>query len=321
LETVACNLCGSERHAFAYEMPDRRFFPNEFFKVVECQECGLGFVNPRPTIQEIAKYYPPEYYKSPGTESFDRYLRKRFSREARYLDGIRNGAATRTLLDVGCANGEFPRFMAVRGWQVEGVEVSPSSARITDFRVHTQEFDKIPIDLPTYDAVTAWAVLEHVHNPMAYFQKASQVLRPGGQFIFAVTNFHSVASRYLFCEDIPRHLYFFTRETVREYLQKTGLILINEVNGRAIYKLAPSNWLSYMMRARLQGKEFRYEDIPLSSREFRREKGLKPGIRASLQYLAYSPAASFDRMLWPIVETAQILRKNYGISVYVARKD
>jgi SAM-dependent methyltransferase len=321
LETVACNLCGSRSHTLAYEMPDHRFFPEEFFQIVECNDCGLGFVNPRPTIREISKYYPPEYFRSPGTESFDRYLARRFSREARYLDETPNSTGPRTLLDVGCASGDFPRFMAARGWQVAGVEVSPSAQRITDFPVYTQEFHNIPITQPTYDAVTAWAVLEHVHDPMAYFRKAAEVLHKNGRLIFAVTNFHSLASRYLFCEDIPRHLYFFTRETVARYLQSSGLIPEKEDNGRAIYKLAPTNWLSFLVQSKLRGKKFTYKDIPLTSREFRRARGLQPGIRAALQYAAYSPASTINRMLLPIVETAQILRKTYGISVYAARKE
>jgi SAM-dependent methyltransferase len=320
LETVACNLCGCERHTKVYEMPDRRFFREEFFTVVECDRCGLGFVNPRPARSEIQKYYPPEYYQGPPTASHGRYLTRRFTREASYLKELEHGSARRKLLDVGCANGDFPRFMAARGWEVEGVEISESSQRITDFRVYTQEFQDIPVNEPTYDAVTAWAVLEHVHDPMAYFRKASQVVKKGGLFVFLVPNFCSVASRHLFCEDIPRHLYFFTRETVREYLQKTGFALDKEDNGRGIYKLAPNNWLAFMVRARLLGKKYGYRDVPLTSKEFRRIHHLRPGIAAALKYAAYSPASVVDRMLWPAIETAQILRKTYGVSTYAARK-
>jgi SAM-dependent methyltransferase len=320
LESVACNLCGSERHSALYEMPDREFFREEFFTVVECDRCGLGFVNPRPTITEIQKHYPSKYYQGPPTASHVRYLKRRFTREARYLKQLEYGSARKKLLDVGCANGDFPRFMAARGWEVEGVEISESSERITDFRVYTQEFQDIPVNEPVYDAVTAWAVMEHVHDPMAYFRKASQLVKKDGLFVFLVPNFCSVASRYLFCEDIPRHLYFFTRETVREYLQKTGFVLVKEDNGRGIYKLAPNNWLGFMIRTRLLGKKYTFEDVPLTSKEFRRIRRLPSGLAAALKYLTYSPASVIDRMLWPVIETAQILKKTYGVSTYVARK-
>jgi cyclopropane fatty-acyl-phospholipid synthase-like methyltransferase len=320
VEIVACNLCGSSRHTSVYEMPDRRFFPQDFFAVVECDECGLGFVNPRPSIAEIQKYYPPEYFEQPTTKSHERYLRRRFTEEANYLHAIENGSGPRRLLDVGCANGDFPRFMAARGWLVEGVETSESSQRIHDFRVHTREFHDIAVDKPAYDAITAWAVLEHVHDPMAYFRKAAQILKKDGLFVFLVTNFQSVTSRHLFCEDVPRHLYFFTRKTIGQYLDATGFALERESNGRNIYKLAPANWLSFMVRTRLKKQEFSFRDVPLTHREFRVRHNLPRGLRSSLKYAAYSPASVIDRMLWPAIEGAQILRKTYGISTYVARK-
>ncbi len=277
METVACNLCGSERHTAVYAMPDRRYFREEFFTVVECDRCGLGFVNPRPTIAEMQKYYPAEYYQNPPTTSHDRYLTRRFTAQAGFLKELESGSGRRKLLDVGCANGDFPRFIAARGWEVEGV-------------------------------------------PMAYFRKASEVVKKGGLFVFLVPNFQSVASRYLFCEDIPRHLYFFTRETVRQYLEKTGFRLEKEDNGRSIYKLAPNNWLAFVLRTRLLGKKYSFEDVPLTSKEFRRVNHLRGGVVTALKYAAYSPASVIDRMLWPAIETGQMLRKTYGVSTYVGRK-
>jgi cyclopropane fatty-acyl-phospholipid synthase-like methyltransferase len=320
LETVACNLCGCERHTKVYTMPDRKYFRKEFFTVVECDQCGLGFVNPRPTIAEMQKYYPEEYYRKPPTTSHERYLRRRFTAQASFLNELESSNGRRKILDVGCANGDFPRFMAARGWEVEGVEISQSSERIQDFPVHTQEFQDIPVKEPTYDAVTAWAVLEHVHDPMAQFRKASEVVKKGGLFVFLVQNFQSVASRYLFCEDVPRHLFFFTRETVRQYLEKTGFRLEKEDNGRSIYKLAPNNWLAFMLRTKLLRKGYSYEDVPMTSKEFRRVNHLRGGVVTALKYAAYSPASVIDRMLWPAIETAQILRKTYGVSTFVGRR-
>lgn len=320
MERVACNQCGSDQQTPVYERPDKQFFPDEYFTVVECNQCGLGFVNPRPTFAEMPKYYPREYYQGQPTESFQQYLIRRFTAEARFLREIERRSGPKKLLDVGCWNGNFPRFMRARGWDVEGVEVSEVSQRITDFPVYPQEFDRIPVDEPRYDAVTAWAVLEHVHDPMAYFRKASRVLKKDGLFVFLVTNFHSMASRCLFGEDIPRHLYFFTRETVAQYLEKTGFALVREDNGRSVYKMAPFNWLVFLVQTRLLGKPFTYADVPLTSREFRQSHGLKKGIGEFFRYAAYSPASVIERLVMPVVETVQIWRKTYGVSTYVARK-
>jgi SAM-dependent methyltransferase len=320
LETVACNLCGSENYSAVYVIPDRLYFRDEFFTVVECDVCGLGFLNPRPTITEMSKYYPAEYFRNAATKSNARYMQRRFGREANFLKAIENRAGAKRLLDVGCADGAFPRFMVARGWDVEGVEISSVAQGITDFRVHSEEFQNIPVNDPTYDAVTAWAVLEHVHDPMAYFRKAAAVLKKDGLLVFLVPNFVSLASRHLFCEDIPRHIYFFTRETVGQYLEKNGLRLEREDNSRGIYKLAPSNWLGYMLRTGLLGRQYRYEDVPLTSKEFRRVRGLPGGLVTSLKYAAYSPLSVIDRTLWPVIETGQMLAKRYGVSTYVARK-
>jgi SAM-dependent methyltransferase len=320
LQTVPCNLCGETCCTPVYEIPDRRFFPEEFFTVVECNRCGLGFVNPRPSLEEMAKYYPAEYFAQPNSTSFERYLQRRFEREARYLRAIETRVRTPRLLDVGCATGDFPRFMAARGWNVEGVETSASAAAIRDFKVYRQQFPEIPVHEPAYDAVTAWAVLEHVHDPLAHFRKASVVLKKGGLFLFLVTNFESAASRHLFCEDVPRHLYFFTRKTIRRYLDAAGLTLEAEHNGRDVYKMAPINWLPYFLKTRIQRQKFLFRDVPLTPKEFLRRHHLHPGLVSSLRYAAYSPASVLDRILWPVIESVQILRKTYGISTFLARK-
>src|SRR5262249_34533934 len=166
----------------------------------------------------------------------------------------------------------------------------------------------------------AWAVLEHVHDPMTYFRKANEVLKPSGLFVFLVTNFESIASRHLFVEDVPRHLNFFTRSFVRRYLDLTGFTLLREDNGRNIYKAAPVHWLPYQIQTRLRRRSFTYADVPLTKREFLQVHGLARGWRSSLRYAAYSPASVIERVFFPLIEALQILRRSYGISTYVAQK-
>lgn len=168
MEFVNCNLCGSKDYKIVYKKPDNLYYPDEWFDVVECTNCGLGFVNPRPDINEIGKYYSKDFY-----DYFEREANlhmERYKKEAKYLESIKS--KEKRLLDVGCANGDFPRYMKSLGWEVEGVEISTKAKEITDFKVYRQNFAEIPINEPYYDAITAWAVLEHVHDPMSYFNKS-----------------------------------------------------------------------------------------------------------------------------------------------------
>jgi hypothetical protein len=84
--------------------------------------------------------------------------------------------------------------------------------------------------------------------------------------------------------------------------------------------MAPNNWLTYMVRNRLLGRAYAFHDVPLTSKEFRRLRQLPKGMASALKYAVYSPLSVIDRMLWPAIETAQILRKTYGNSTFVARR-
>lgn len=321
LESVACNLCGDPHPRFVYQRPDTKYPTGEVFSVVECRLCGLGFVNPRPTYAAMSRYYPADFYDY--FDDLPQYHARRYQVEASYLAPLPRAASPPRLLDIGCANGDFPRFMRAQGWRVEGVEVSQNSKAITDFPVYKVPFPDIPVDAPSYDAITAWAVLEHVHDPMAYFVKAGQLLKGGGHFVFHVTNFDSLSSRSLFLEDLPRHLYFFTEATVRQYLQKSGLELMRADYDNRIYEMRPTNWLYYYWR-RLRGKALTFEDLPESRSRFFSRCGLSGDRAANVRYVRYlllsHPLALVDRILVPVVERVQMLRRRYGVVTFVARK-
>ena len=317
MEIVNCNLCGSDKYRVIYSMPDTRYFIGEWFNVVECTNCGLGFVNPRPTSSEMSKYYPPTFY-----DYFERerdYHLRRYSAEAKFLPGIASDG-NRLLLDLGCANGDFPRFMQQLGWRVEGVEVSQYSKIITDFKVYKQDFREIEVYEPRYDAITAWAVLEHVHDPMAYFKKAAQVLKSGGVFVFLVTNFESLSSRCLFREDVPRHLYFFTEGTIRRYLAENGFDFIRADYSKNIYSMRPLNFLRYYFYRyfRKQRLEWRHTQFK-KSHSFEKNSLRNPLIR-KLKHLIFAPLDVVDQLLLPIYERYQIISKTYGIVTYIARR-
>ncbi len=313
METIVCDLCGSKELLTVYEMPDILYFPNERFSVSECLGCGLGFTNPRPSRSEIGKYYPSAFF-----QYFDQdWHRTRYQREAEYLKDIAaDGAA---LLDVGCANGDFPRHMRALGWQVVGVEIGEAAREINDFPVHRCEFSEAPIQDCSVDAVTAWAVIEHVHSPSAYFAKSAAVLKPGGRLVFLVTNFQSWSSRYLYREDLPRHLYFFTEETVKRFMEAAGLKLVRADYTNKIYELRPVNWLRLIVYRYLLRKPLLWDDLPERPVAYFARIGRSDWL-AKVSYVLGNPFAVLDKLLMPFFELFGPKRITRGVVVFVAEK-
>lgn len=320
LETVPCDLCGSTKQRFVYKMPDTLYFTKEYFNVVECESCGLAFVNPRPKFEVIYKYYQNDYYNERVASNLAFDL-ERYKREATYLRFAQCLQNSRPLLlDVGCANGGFARYAQSLGWEVEGVEVASNAEKISDFPVYRCSLPEIPVNSERYDAVTAWAVIEHVHEPMSYFKTVARLLKPEGTFIFLVTNFDSVTSRYLFREDVPRHLYFFSEKTIKQYLDSCGLTLVQVVSDNSMLSLRPVHWLRLFIRRLVGMAPLTWDNLPETRQDYFRRLQREPTLWLNLKYAITHPLTTLDRILMPLFEQVQMARNTYGITTYVARK-
>lgn len=217
-EEVACNLCGASRTRLLFRLRDYRFGVDDIdWNIVQCRSCGLGYLNPRPTEDEIGRYYPSSYFNSRQLH------RERYKRQAAYLEG--EGGR---LLDIGTARGDFLAVMAELGWDVEGIEPFEDAGNPFDLTIHHERFpggNRLESD--SYDVITAWAVFEHLHDPASAFRECARILRPGGVLIAQVPNLRSIYSRWAKQEDVPRHLYFFNERTLREFGQMARLELSN----------------------------------------------------------------------------------------------
>lgn len=212
-EYVICNLCGADDARLLYRARDRRLkIDTELWNLVQCRTCSLGYLNPRPTVAESEKYYPQEYFGHRARAT------RRYEREATYVPGPPG-----KLLDIGAAGGDFMAVMRGRGWDVVGVEPSTSENPYgLDIR-HQRFPEECNLESRSFDVVTAWAVFEHLHDPATAFRRAADLVQPGGHLIVQVPNLRSINTRYARLEDIPRHVYFFSPNTLEQYAGLAGL--------------------------------------------------------------------------------------------------
>jgi 2-polyprenyl-3-methyl-5-hydroxy-6-metoxy-1,4-benzoquinol methylase len=212
-EDVLCNLCGADDTRLLYRARDHRLrIDGQVWNLVQCRQCSLGYLNPRPSAAESGTYYPEEYFRPRAGMS------SRYESEADYVPGPPGD-----LLDIGAAGGDFMAVMRDRGWRVSGIEPW-TSENPHALNIRRQRFpEDCDLEPKSFDVVTAWAVFEHLHDPLSAFRTAASLIRPGGRLIVQVPNLRSINARYARLEDVPRHLYFFSPTTLGRYATLSGL--------------------------------------------------------------------------------------------------
>jgi len=237
METVDCMLCGPAETRPAFTGTDRLGVSADPFSIVQCQRCGLLFLNPRPTPQEMGRFYPYSQYKDEFTPAIEdepsavvRFNRLyHMERICRSVERVKREGQ---LLDVGCATGNFLERMRRRGnWQACGVEVNAEAAQYARDRfgldVFTGELSAAGYADRSFDVVTLWNVLEHLHSPLDTLREVRRLLKDDGALILSVPNAAGldarIFGRHWIGLDMPRHLYGLTPTTLRSTLGRAGL--------------------------------------------------------------------------------------------------
>ena len=177
LETVACPLCDTDDpHPIATEWG---------LRVVRCGSCDTVYVSPR------LKHPERSYWDEAETKraKYGAILRGSapHPRDANYLEHlsmIRRVQPTGRFLDVGAHCGFFLRLARGQGWNLEGVDPSPSSAQIAreafGLEVHPCLLHEANFASGRFSVVTLVDVLEHVTAPRELVRETWRILAPGG---------------------------------------------------------------------------------------------------------------------------------------------
>jgi SAM-dependent methyltransferase len=230
LEDAPCPLGCPEGDETLFQGTDTLHGLPGTFTVVRCRGCGLRRTNPRPAPESIGVYYP-ETYSPYAPKTAARGAVGALLRRLR-LDGTRTlvpPVAPGRALEIGCASGAFLKKMEARGWRVSGIEPSAAAAetaRKLGLTVHVGPLETAPAPDEPLDLVTASHAFEHLHQPVAAFEKLRSWSKDTGWLTCAVPDSSTALfSRFTtswYDLDLPRHLYHFTPETLTAALAKGG---------------------------------------------------------------------------------------------------
>lgn len=194
------------------------------------------FTQDVPDEHEIASFYKSEAYIS-HSNSREGLVNKLYhivrshtvSQKRKLLQTLTHNRKGK-LLDIGAGTGFFSGNMLQAGWEVTALEPDPM-ARQTAFELFglsAETPDKL-FSLPdgSYDVITMWHVLEHVHRLHEYLEKCRKLLKPGGYLVIAVPNYTSSDAnryqQYWAAFDVPRHLYHFSPVSMKKLVEQHSM--------------------------------------------------------------------------------------------------
>jgi 2-polyprenyl-3-methyl-5-hydroxy-6-metoxy-1,4-benzoquinol methylase len=201
--------------------------------IVRCVHCGLVSLRSLPSVTSLQDVYDQEYSTGESFKEFyaDLAVARRTEAVLR-VRRLRGLTAGRRLLDVGSGMGHYVEAALAEGWDAEGLEISERAIALHADRslpVHRVSFEDFEAQEP-YDAITLWAFLEHVVDPLGALEKCYRLLRPGG---IAVIETGDISSRNARIDGsrwrmfaIAGHLHFLSSDCLDQALESVGLVVL-----------------------------------------------------------------------------------------------
>ncbi len=232
-----CPWCGTASDKLYLKLKDY-FLSQEKFEIMECPQCGLLFTVPRPSPQQIGKYYKSDEYYS-HQQNKNGFIPRIYenvktinlkNKVSMAIGGLPHGK----LLDIGCGVGDFLVQVKKQGWEIAGIEPSDDAKLIAKDRLGFTPLtpsESVNLQNHSFDVITLWHVLEHIDDLEFQTSEIYRLLKPCGRLIIALPNYQSFDCQYYKDKwaawDVPRHLNHFAPNTLRAIITSLDFQVID----------------------------------------------------------------------------------------------
>lgn len=225
-----CPLCSSTKITSKTKRIDN-------LSIFECSTCGLGFINPKPSIDDILNYYNEDYFTGKkdfhnGTNYLD-LSSVRFSAENQtgfreVIDNI--DVKNKSILEIGCGTGVLLALCRKYGAKsVKGYDLSPEvieyGRKHFSLDLVCENFEDVENNADKYDVIIMIDVLEHIYHIHSFFDKLKNVIATNGTLLIISPNWNGFnysgngwAGRYKDFE----HLQYFSKKSLGYIVKKYG---------------------------------------------------------------------------------------------------
>jgi SAM-dependent methyltransferase len=238
---VLCYNCGSSsRTPYATE---------NGCNLVKCADCGLLYVCPRPSDEEIAEGVTLGAHTGEKTiESTGRYMGAKVAIYRKVLKDIYASELqnrNRTWLDVGCGHGELLVVLQeLSKNKVNARGIEPNRHKIDAARnrgLKVDYFDLTSHD-GLYDSISLLNVYSHLTDPPGFLRMVKQRLKSGGELLLETGDTADLpADIYPRPFLLPDHLSFCSERILSDMLTRIGFQIVS-INKYPTFKLWTMKW-------------------------------------------------------------------------------
>jgi SAM-dependent methyltransferase len=188
------------------------------FSLYECPKCQVQFWMPfkSPGVKYYKSTSEIRYYQKP-----ERFYHKVFLKRHRFSPSTK-------ILDLGCGTGEFLNELK-KSCEVFGVDINETATNVAKnvfkikniYPMSCEEFFNLP-DLPKYDVITFFEILEHLDNPREFINKIKLLLKPNGFIAMSIPSRERFLANFCRWDFPPGHLTRWDRKSIQNFLQNNG---------------------------------------------------------------------------------------------------
>ena len=262
-----CDSCNGKEFRFVL---DKRSIDGKNFRIVECSNCSLVQVNPRPSLEECEKYYTNHYFTNRTHRGYDNYYSDSVRQQIRdvyelNLKDLDFFSWEKTLkekksLDIGCAAGYFVEYMQDRNWESFGMDVSKDAL---NFAKNTLNVNVIHTDFlratieEKYNLISLWATIEHLQNPKKTLEKIYSTLSLNGGLLLSTCRYGILAKlkgvnwRFM---NVPEHLFFYSVKNLLDLCREIGFEVHKFITYGSGFTSKKNATYSYLLKKALADK-------------------------------------------------------------------
>jgi len=233
---INCPACDSKKYDFV--------FKKSKFNFVECKKCSTVFVNPRPSIKLLEKYYSSSKCMNYWSKIYEKTEKSRikniFVPRLNLVKQILSENKIKKinhLVEVGAGYGWFCRLAQKNNLAKSITAIEPSKLtskkcrKIPNINVIESTIEKIPS--LNADVIVNFELIEHLFNPRPFLKSCYDGLNKNGLLILTTPNYFGLDIQLLKHNHesvvAPNHLNFFNPESLSYLLKKIGFKKINVI--------------------------------------------------------------------------------------------